>query len=146
MRNTQSIRGPVIPSHGPLRPLGTDEVLVVGGFWAVRQQVNGEATLGHALDWMDRLGWTGNFTAAANGEQSPERKGREFSDSEVYKIVEAMSWEHGRLANDDLDARIEMLAAAFSAAQEHDGYLNTSFGRQWQRPRYADLAWGHELY
>ncbi|MEU0877436.1 beta-L-arabinofuranosidase domain-containing protein [Lentzea sp. NPDC005914] len=146
MRNTQSIRGPVVPSRGLLRPLGTDEVRITGGFWAERQRVNGEATLGHALDWMDRLGWTGNFTAAANGEQSPDRKGREFSDSEVYKIVEAMSWEHGRCPDDDLNARIETLTGMFTAAQDEDGYLNTSFGRHWQRPRYEDLAWGHELY
>lgn len=69
---------------------------IVGGFWAVRQRVNGAATLGHALEWMDELGWTGNFTSVANGAGSRERRGREFSDSEVYKIVEAMSWEHGR--------------------------------------------------
>ncbi|MDT7787122.1 MAG: uncharacterized protein QOF58_5541, partial [Pseudonocardiales bacterium] len=119
---------------------------ITGGFWAIRQQVNGEATLGHALDWMDRLGWTGNFTAAANGAESRERKGREFSDSEVYKIVEAMSWEHGRLPDGDLNARIETLTGTFSAAQSDDGYLNTAFGRDWQRPRYDDLAWGHELY
>ncbi|NKE59431.1 glycoside hydrolase family 127 protein [Lentzea sp. PSKA42] len=146
MRNTQSIRGPVVPSRGPLRPLGTDEVRITGGFWAKRQQVNGEATLGHALAWMDELGWTGNFTTVANGAGSPVRKGREFSDSEVYKIVEAMSWEHGRSANDDLNARIDALTSTFAAAQAGDGYLSTAFGRDWQRPRYHDLAWGHELY
>ncbi|SFR02601.1 hypothetical protein SAMN04488564_102142 [Lentzea waywayandensis] len=146
MRNTQSIRGPVVPDRGLLRPLGTDEVRVVGGFWAVRQRVNGEATLGHALEWMDELGWTGNFTSVANGAGSRERRGREFSDSEVYKIVEAMSWEHGRSANSDLDDRIDALTSAFGAAQFEDGYLHTAFGRPWQRPRYSDLAWGHELY
>jgi uncharacterized protein len=146
MRNTQSIRGPVVPARGPLRPLGMDEVRITGGFWATRQQVNGEMTLGHAVDWMDRLGWTGNFTAAANGTGSRERKGWEFTDSEVYKIVEAMSWEHGRAPNDDLDARIDALTATFAAAQSEDGYLSTAFGRNRQRPRYHDLAWGHELY
>ncbi|WP_231114440.1 glycoside hydrolase family 127 protein [Lentzea aerocolonigenes] len=123
-----------------------DEVRITGGFWAIRQQVNGEATLGHALDWMDRLGWTGNFTAAANGVESRERKGREFADSEVYKIVEAMSWEQGRFPSDELNARIETVTGTFTAAQDDDGYLNTAFGRHWQRPRYDDLAWGHELY
>src|SRR5688572_606626 len=121
MRNTQSVCGPVVPARGPLRPLGTDEVRITGGFWATRQQVNGESTLRHALDWMDQLGWTGNFTAAANGAGSRERKGREFSDSEVYKIVEAMSWEHGRSPDAGLDAGIDALTATFSAAQCEDG-------------------------
>lgn len=146
MRNTQSIRGPVVPSRGPLRPLGTDEVRITGGFWAPRQRVNGEATLGHALEWMDELGWTGNFTSVGNGSGSRERKGREFSDSEVYKIVEAMSWEHGRSPDPALDARIDALTSQIAGAQAEDGYLSTSFGRDWQRPRYSDLAWGHELY
>jgi DUF1680 family protein len=146
MRNTQSVRGPVVPSRGPVRPLGTDEVRITGGFWATRQRVNGETTLGHALEWMDRLGWTGNFATAANGTGSRERKGREFSDSEVYKLVEAMSWEHGRAPNDDLNAQIKALTTMIAAAQDDDGYLHTAFGRDWQRPRYGDLAWGHELY
>ncbi|WP_030468469.1 glycoside hydrolase family 127 protein [Lentzea aerocolonigenes] len=146
MRNTQPVRGPVVPSRGPLRPLGTDEVRITGGFWKIRQHVNGEATLGHALEWMDELGWTGNFTTVANGAGSRERKGREFSDSEVYKIVEAMSWEHGRSPAAGLDARIEALTADIAAAQAEDGYLSTAFGRDWQRPRHSDLAWGHELY
>lgn len=144
MRNTQSVRGPVAPTRGLLRPLGTDEVRVVGGFWAERQRVNGAATLNHALEWMDELGWIGNFTA--NGADARERKGREFSDSEVYKIMEAMSWEHGRSPDEDLDARTDDLTAKLEAAQHEDGYLGTAFGGHGQRPRYSDLAWGHELY
>lgn len=119
---------------------------IVSGFWANRQRTNGEATLGHALEWMDELGWTGNFTSVANGAGSRERRGREFSDSEVYKIVEAMSWEHGRTGSYDLDGRIGALTSMIGLAQCEDGYLNTAFGRSWQRPRYSDLAWGHELY
>ncbi|PWK81144.1 hypothetical protein C8D88_11953 [Lentzea atacamensis] len=119
---------------------------ITGGFWAERQRVNGSVTLWHALGWMDELGWTGNFAAVGNGAGSRERKGREFSDSEVYKITEAMSWEHGRSPDGDLDARIEALTSQIGGAQAADGYLSTAFGRSWQRPRYSDLAWGHELY
>ena len=38
------------------------------------------------------------------------------------------------------------LTSAIAPAQEADGYLNTVFGRDGQRPRYSDLEWGHELY
>lgn len=119
---------------------------VTGGFWAARQQINGADTLAHALQWMDTLGWTGNFSTVETGWGSLERKGREFTDSEVYKLVEAMSWENGRAPSSELDARVEALIADFAAVQADDGYLNTSFGREWQRPRYSDLSWGHELY
>ncbi|WP_330276246.1 glycoside hydrolase family 127 protein [Lentzea sp. NBC_00516] len=144
-RNAELVGGrPVVPSRGALRPLGLGEVRITGGFWAARQQVNGDATLPHARSWMDRLGWIGNFTTGGIG--SPDRRGREFSDSEVYKLVEAMAWEVARTGDRDRVSDIEELTAAIAAAQSPDGYLHTAFGREGQRPRYSDLASGHELY
>ena len=67
------------------------------------------------------------------------RRGREFSDSEVYKFLEAMAWEIGRRATrralDELEARFRAVVARVAAAQEPDGYLNTQFGRPGQQPR-----------
>lgn len=137
---------PVAPTRGALRPLGLDEVRITGGFWADRQAVNGDASLAHIEHWMEREGWIGNFDAAASGTLAGGREGREFSDSEVYKLLEAMAWEIGRTGDEDLDARFVALVARVAAAQEPDGYLNTTFGRPGQRPRYSDLEWGHELY
>jgi DUF1680 family protein len=121
-------------------------VRIVGGFWGRRQEVNATATLEHGLAWMDTMGWTGNFTTVRRGGASPDRRGREFSDSEVYKLIEAMSWEVGRTGDEARDADIKRLAAAIAGAQDPDGYLSTAYGRPGQRPRYSDLAEGHELY
>jgi hypothetical protein len=137
---------PVDPSQGRLRPLGLNEVRVTGGFWGARQQVNASATLEHCLEWMDRLGWNGNFRAAVDGRLPQDRAGREFSDSETYKLLEAMAWDQARGPNPAIDAAINRLTADISAAQEADGYVSTAFGRPGQRPRYSDLEWGHELY
>ncbi|KQT02190.1 hypothetical protein ASG23_02255 [Cellulomonas sp. Leaf395] len=138
---------PVAPSHGTLRPLGLGDVQITGGFWAQRQAVNGSASLAHIEHWMEREGWTGNFDTAAAGTLSDlDRGGREFSDSEVYKLLEAMAWEIGRTDDAALDGRFRALVGRVAAAQEADGYLNTTFGRPGQRPRYSDLEWGHELY
>jgi hypothetical protein len=137
---------PVDPRRGRLRPLGVNEVRITGGFWGQRQHVNATATLAHCLHWMDRLGWTGNFRAAAGGRLPEDRAGREFSDSETYKLVEAMAWERARDPAAPVDTAIDRLAAQVGAAQEPDGYLNTAFGRPGQPPRYSDLQWGHELY
>jgi DUF1680 family protein len=136
---------PVVPTRGPLRPLGLAEARITGGFWAARQRTNGEATLDHGRFWMDKLGWTGNFTAGPGGEAA-ERSGREFSDSEVYKLIEAMSWETGRRADAGRRGEIDDLVALIGGAQDADGYLNTAFGRPGRPPRYRDLASGHELY
>jgi DUF1680 family protein len=136
---------PVAPSTG-LRPLGLDEVTITGGFWGERQRVNAEATLGHIRHWLEKEGWLGNFDLAASGTLPEGRRGREFSDSEVYKYLEAVAWELGRSDDAALRADFDAVVARVAAAQEPDGYLNTRFGRAGQPPRWSQLEWGHELY
>lgn len=132
---------PVAPSGGRRRPLGLHEVRITGGFWARRQEVNATDTLAHCRTWMERVGWIDNFRTG------PERRrGREFADSDVYKLLEAMAWEAGRSGHTALDAAIDEITSVIAPAQESDGYLNTHFGRSGQAPRYSDLEWGHELY
>ncbi|WP_199425069.1 glycoside hydrolase family 127 protein [Actinotalea solisilvae] len=137
---------PVAPSSGRLRPLGLGEVRITGGFWGRRQEVNATATLAHIERWLEREGWLGNFDAAAEGRLPEDRRGREFADSETYKLLEAMAWELGRAPDADLERRYRAIVARVAAAQEPDGYLHTHFGRPGQAPRYSDLEWGHELY
>ncbi|MBL7259580.1 glycoside hydrolase family 127 protein [Paractinoplanes lichenicola] len=131
----------MVPSAGRLRPLGLGEVsLRTAGFWGERQRVNRAATLDHIEHWLERAGWLGNF--ALEGE----RHGREFSDTEIYKFLEALAWEYGRTRDPSTNERFRAIAARVAGAQQPDGYLNTNFGRPGQQPRYSDLEWGHELY
>ena len=141
----EPVAAPVVPARSRLRVLGLGEVVIRGGFWGDRQQVNSAATLGHIEHWLEREGWLGNFDLAANGDLS-QRRGREFSDSEVYKLLEAMAWELARQPDPDLETRFTRIVARVAAAQEADGYIGTQFGRAGQKPRYSDLEWGHELY
>ncbi|HUG49387.1 MAG TPA: beta-L-arabinofuranosidase domain-containing protein [Terrimesophilobacter sp.] len=144
---TRTTSAPVVPSTGALRPLGLNEVRITGGFWGDRQDVNGTATLSHIEHWLEQAGWLGNFDLAAAGELPDGRRGREFSDSEVYKYLEGLAWEIGRRGGaDELEARFRSVVARVGAAQEADGYLNTNSGRAGQAPRWSDLEWGHELY
>jgi hypothetical protein len=95
---------------------------------------------------MERLSWVGNFQAAVEGRLPEARRGMQFSDSDVYKLMEAMTWEVGRSGSADADQRFQGLVDVIAPAQEEDGYLNTCFGRPRQGARYSDLEWGHELY
>ncbi len=137
---------PVAPSRTRWRPLGLAEVRLEGGFWGDLQELNATAMIDHVESWLERMGWAGNFDAAAEGRLPADRRGREFSDSEIYKLLEAMSWEVGRTGDAGLEERLRRLTARVAAAQEPDGYLNTMFGRPGQGARYSDLQWGHELY
>lgn len=140
------VAAPVVPPRSRLRPLGLDEVRITGGFWGKRQRVNAAHTLGHILGRLESEGWLPNFDLAARQALPTGRRGREFSDSEVYKYLEAAAWEIGRNSDVKLEATFREVVARVEAAQEHDGYLNTMFGRAGQGARWSDLEWGHELY
>lgn len=138
--------GPVVPTHGAWRPLDIAAVAVTRGFWGTLQETNARATLEHCEAWMEREGWLANFDRVAEGRTDLVRRGWEFSDSEVYKLLEALAWEYGRTADPRLDTTIERLTARVARAMDDDGYLNTRFGHAGQPPRYSDLEFGHELY
>jgi DUF1680 family protein len=137
---------PVVPGSGALRPLGINEVRLEPGFWADRQRLGGEVIIDHCRSWMNRLGWVGNFRIAAEGRPLSDRRGREFSDSEVYKLLEGLCWEAARTGAAAPERGVAELTALVAAAQEPDGYLNTCFGHQGPGVRYSDLEMGHELY
>jgi DUF1680 family protein len=137
---------PVVPSTGRLRPLGLREVRITGGFWGQRQSVNASATLEHNLGWERRVGWIDNFAATVEGRVGTDRRGREFSDSDVYKLIEGMAWEVARTGDTFAAESIAELSKVIERAQESDGYLSTAFGHPGQGARYSDLEWGHELY
>lgn len=136
---------PVAPSRGVLRPLGLEAVRITGGFWADRQRINGAATLPHIRSWLDREGWIANLDLVVTGDLTG-RRGRQFSDSEIFKYLEALAWEVGRTGSEELEAELRALVARIAAAQRTDGYVGTAFGHPGQAPRWSDLEWGHELY
>jgi len=144
--STARLSRPVVPARGSRRGVGIGELTLTGGFWGTLQDTNAAATLEHCLEWMERLGWLDNFDAVAEGRTGGQRPGWQFSDSEIYKLMEALAWEHGRTGEPGIEALLERLTARVAAAQDEDGYLNTCFGHAGQPPRYSDLERGHELY
>jgi DUF1680 family protein len=142
------VRDNTVPVDAPgrLRGLGVDEFRLQGGFWGGLQAVNSAATLQHCLEWMERLGWIANFDRVAEGATGGERPGWQFSDSEIYKLMEALAWEHGRTGANRADEILTSLTERVAAAQDGDGYVNTCYGHAGQAERYSDLSSGHELY
>ena len=128
-----------------LEPLPPGSLTLDGGFWADLQRLNHDVVIDHCEQWMEQIGWIGNFDAAADGHEF-EHAGIEFVDSEIYKLLQAMASEIGRTGDGELESRFNALAERVAAAQDGSGYLHTAFGRPWQRARYSDLEWGHELY
>lgn len=134
---------PAAPKRGALRPVALDDVVIDGGFWGERQVRNRERTLPHIDHWLQRMGWLDAFTTTGRAVGA---RGAEFTDSEVYKYIEALTWESARRPGGASAARAAELSRMVAAVQAPDGYVGTAFGGAGQDPRYSDLAFGHELY
>ncbi len=147
-------RAPVLPSASALRPLAIGDVRITGGFWADRQRVNREVSIPIGSARLREAGNLADLELAAQFVADPRRaadpasyRGPVFMDSDVYKWLEAICWEHARAASDELRAEVDIFGFAVAAAQCRDGYVNsfvqvTRAGAE----RYRDLVMGHEHY
>jgi hypothetical protein len=128
-----------------LQPLGLAAVRLSDGFWVERQQVNRNAAIASGRQRLEVAGNLENLTRAAGHADPDAYRGPYFMDSDVYKWLEAVAWEFAREPGDELRRDFDEIATIVAAAQQSDGYLN-SYVQVTGSPRYADLAFGHELY
>jgi len=157
--NTQSI-GLVWPSasaRSRLRPLGSAQVDITGGFWADWLRRNRERTIPYGFEQLRRAGNLDNLRAAG-GQGGDYRAASDtggltfaFVDSDVYKWLEAVGWELGRTSDTGYDDSKLRTAAdeaigLIAAAQRPDGYINTYVQLRRGGEPYGDLQWGHEFY
>jgi uncharacterized protein len=147
LNNTSMVASvdPTASAHVRLRPLDGRDVAIRGGLLAERQRRNREVTLLRGAEELERAGTLDNLRIAA-GQASGERRGMVFSDSDVYKWLEAAAWELGREPSAELEARARALIDLVAAAQEPDGYLNSWCQVVDPAWRWTDLEMGHELY
>ena len=85
---------PTAAARVRLRPVDARGVAIRDGLLADRQRVNREVTLLRGAEELERAGTLDNLRIAA-GRGSGERRGMVFSDSDVYKWLEALAWERG---------------------------------------------------
>lgn len=138
---------PIVPlARTNRRPLGLRDVVITGGQLRMIQKLNSDSIIPHCDASLEDVGWVKNFEAAAEGRLASDRVGRLFTDSEIYKTLEAMIWEDARTQSSRWSERIHVLASHLMKAQSPDGYLNTYYGYAGGPERYSDLEWGHELY
>jgi DUF1680 family protein len=146
--SVQRIGSSVTPTEDArvrLRPLDPTGVQILGGLLADRQRVNREVTLLRGAEELERAGTLDNLRIAA-GRIEGDRRGMVFSDSDVYKWLEAIAWEIGREPSPELEALARETIDLVASAQEPDGYLNSWCQVVDPSWRWTDLEMGHELY
>jgi uncharacterized protein len=149
--NTSKCGGPVVPSartRGALAPLGHDAVrLDPRGLLGSWQERTLEVTIPRVLDRIEAGEARQNLARLIDPEAGPDFDGMVFTDSDVYKALEAVAWAAIRLEPGDerLD-RGRRLVELVARVQADDGYVNSFVQGHPDRPRWADPQWGHELY
>jgi DUF1680 family protein len=136
-----------VPSSGAAvahRPLGGQDVRLDRGLLNDWQQRNAAASLPLALRQLESAGNLANLRLAIAGGTEGYR-GPVFMDSDLYKVLEAVGWELGRTADQELASFLTEATALLEKAQQPDGYLN-SYMQVTGRPRYSFLASSHEMY
>ena len=127
------------------RPIDARGAEISGGLLADRQRVNRDVTIKCGADELERAGTLQNLRIAA-GLASGERRGMVFSDSDVYKWLEAIAWELEREQSPELERLARETTEIVAAAQAPDGYLNSWAAVKDPAWRFTDLRGGHELY
>ncbi|HMJ62724.1 MAG TPA: beta-L-arabinofuranosidase domain-containing protein [Bryobacteraceae bacterium] len=120
------------------------------GFWSARRKVTTERSLPTLLDLLEEHGVVDNFRRLA-GRTDLARKGPLYTDSDLYKWIEAASWALASNETSDADKQklrgdIESLTTHILAAQEPSGYLNTYYVGDKTRFRFTELSRSHEDY
>ncbi|WP_427924364.1 glycoside hydrolase family 127 protein [Streptomyces sp. cg40] len=145
--------GPVRLGQGATTALTPAAAEVSAGFWETRREVNARTSVPQGPGLLESAGNLNNLRVVAGTAEGEFKGAYPFVDSDVYKWLEAASWQLAQWAPDADDAQareladdVERIVALVADAQQPDGYLNTWFQLLKGGERYKDLRWGHELY
>lgn len=127
-----------------LRAVPVPAIRLREGFWHSLQRGNVERGIPRLLELMEEHGDLDNFRRLS-GKQV-ERKGPLFTDSDVYKWIEAVGYALQNEELPELEAAADAAIADIAAAQEPDGYLNTFYIEERRDERYKHLEHSHEMY
>jgi DUF1680 family protein len=139
----------------PIRPVPFTAVAIADGFWSPRLETNRRVTLRHNFAKCETTHRIRNFAVAGGLEPGAFEGLFGFNDSDVYKVIEGASYSLRLRPDADLEKYLDDVIAKIAAAQEDDGYLYTAGTIPTlaqkptccvSRPRWSDIASGHELY
>lgn len=121
------------------------EIQITGGFWEKVQKQNAEVAIFHQWDELEKSGAIENFRIAA-GQSDHFRTGFFFSDSDVFKWLDAACRISLHRPSHALQEKIDELAGLVRLAQDPDGYLYTYNQVHFPGKRWIALQIEHELY
>ncbi len=110
----------------PIDNVPFSDVTVNDNFWAARIAQNQQVTIPIALKQCYDNGRLDNFKKAAGAMEGYFKGEYTFDDTDIYKIVEGMSYSIQANYSKSLDDEMDMIISCIAKAQESDGYLMTA--------------------
>ncbi len=95
-------------------------------FWGKYQRANISRSIPKLFELFEQKGILDNFRRIS-GQKQCQRKGPWFSDSDIYKWLEAAAYTLSYQPNDNIRTQYEIAVETIISAQQTDGYLNTYF-------------------
>ena len=131
-------------------PVPVQAVHMGDGFWTPRRKVVTERSLPTLLQLLEEHGVVDNFRRLAGRPELP-RRGPLYTDSDLYKWIEAAAWalasnETTDTQRTELKGDVDSLIGHIVAAQEPSGYLNTYYVGDKVHLRFTELTRSHEDY
>lgn len=140
--------GVIYVDHSPHVKLHTVPVRAVrmdDGFWSSRMRINVERSIPSMLEELEQHGVVDNFLRLS-GRTKATRRGPLYTDSDIYKWIEAAAFALQSGDRPELRATIDRLTDDILAAQEPSGYLNTYYQDERRDKRFTEMYRSHELY
>lgn len=131
--------------HARLNNIPIRAVTLGEGFWAARRKVNVARSIPTLLELLEQHGVVDNFRRLTGRKQVP-RRGPLYTDSDLYKWMEAAAFVLQSADDPQLRAILDRLTDEVLAAQEPSGYLNTYYVEERRKLRFQEMHRGHELY
>lgn len=130
-----------------LKTVPVRAVTIPDGFWAARRQVAVETSIPTIRKLLEAHGYIDNFRRIAEGKKV-ERQGPVFTDSDLYKWLEAVGFFLQSGDYLQLRAEADNYINLIVKTQQPNGYLNTYWvgDRAKERLTPEAMDWGHELY
>jgi DUF1680 family protein len=133
--------------YAKLKTVPVRAVEIQDGFWSKRRKTNLAASIPSMHDELVEHGRMDNFLRL-EGMSSAPQKGPVYSDSDIYKWMEAVGFALQSGDQPGLRKITKTMMREVVAAQEPGGYLNTYYveDKKPLRMQYATQTTGHELY
>ncbi len=140
-----------------VKPVEFPNVKLKDGFWRPRQEINRKHSIPFAFEQCEKTGRVDNFRlVAGNAPKGYHYVTPVFNDTDIYKGIEAASFDMAVNPDPKMDAYLDHLIAIVASAQQPDGYLYTPLTcgdktskqvKDWTNSeRWGLLARSHELY